>query len=262
MVSFDYRFDLPPRFKVTEKLFVLTDLHGDYARLTALLSCRPADATLLFLGDAIDRGPCSFEVIERLRAEQAVMLWGNHEALMWLWLQGTHSEIDVTWYLNGMQSTLDSIQRGLAGREPDRTGSRSQPYPAGQTAAEERLSAYCRDYLESLQRYYLSGNVFFGHSFPRFNTCARDLFEAEDFRELNPDSCLWNRSRSLQEEFARPHYFTAKVEIYCVFGHTPVPPEKARFEHGFCLDFGEDCKGALLFEPLSDHTQVSVFVAG
>ena len=65
------------------------DIHGDLSAFDALLARleRRIDRgdTLVFLGDYVDRGPCSKEVIERVRAlEQSgpckvVALRGNHE---------------------------------------------------------------------------------------------------------------------------------------------------------------------------------------
>ena len=86
-------------------LYAVSDLHGHYAQLTALLvkyglvASAPAqpglavwaggDATLVVLGDMIDKGPGSLEVIEAVMALQAsagasggrvIALFGNHEA--------------------------------------------------------------------------------------------------------------------------------------------------------------------------------------
>ena len=64
------------------------DIHGCIAALDALLSeIDPiADDTLVFLGDYIDRGPDSAEVIRRVIGLQqtcnVVPLLGNHEAMM------------------------------------------------------------------------------------------------------------------------------------------------------------------------------------
>lgn len=77
------------------------DIHGMAGKLEALL--RKIDAwfrerhesdapRFIFLGDYIDRGPNSREVIERVRVLQekgAVCLRGNHEELM---IQSTESE--------------------------------------------------------------------------------------------------------------------------------------------------------------------------
>ncbi len=68
--------------------YAIGDIHGDLAALERLLArlpgLTPAD-TLVFLGDYVDRGPDSRQVVERVRAMQAsaaykvVLLRGNHE---------------------------------------------------------------------------------------------------------------------------------------------------------------------------------------
>ncbi len=65
------------------------DIHGELRQLETLLSRLPqltGDDTLLFLGDYVDRGPASAQVIQRLRVElpaqtpaRVVCLRGNHE---------------------------------------------------------------------------------------------------------------------------------------------------------------------------------------
>ncbi|MEB2313105.1 MAG: metallophosphoesterase family protein [Sorangiineae bacterium] len=70
------------------RTFAIGDIHGDTEQLFRLLACFPeldAGDTLVFLGDYLDRGPCSAQVIDYLRKlpEQSparvVTLRGNHE---------------------------------------------------------------------------------------------------------------------------------------------------------------------------------------
>src|SRR5262249_36529007 len=56
--------ELPP---MSPRTFSIGDIHGETAHLFKLLSCLPkltADDTLVFLGDYLDRGPQSKDVIE------------------------------------------------------------------------------------------------------------------------------------------------------------------------------------------------------
>lgn len=74
----------------TGKIFAIGDIHGCYDKLRELMERIPYDPqqdTLVFLGDYIDRGPQSREVLNylcqlRREAEKVVMLMGNHEYLM------------------------------------------------------------------------------------------------------------------------------------------------------------------------------------
>lgn len=70
------------------RTFAFGDIHGDHDALEAVLGQLPSldsDDTLVFLGDYIDRGPKSAEVVARLRAlpdevrATVVALRGNHE---------------------------------------------------------------------------------------------------------------------------------------------------------------------------------------
>ena len=78
--------------KIAEKgkIFAIGDIHGCYDKLRRLLERIPYDPrqdTLVFLGDYIDRGPHSKEVLTYLcqlkrQAKKCIMLIGNHEYLM------------------------------------------------------------------------------------------------------------------------------------------------------------------------------------
>jgi serine/threonine protein phosphatase 1 len=70
------------------RTFAIGDIHGDLDALFKLLACFPTldkDDTIVFVGDYIDRGPKSAEVIEFIRTlpkntpAKVVALRGNHE---------------------------------------------------------------------------------------------------------------------------------------------------------------------------------------
>lgn len=73
---------------MTERTFAIGDIHGETTHLYKLLSCLPsltASDTVVFLGDYLDRGPNSKEVIDYVRTfssrtkAKVVALRGNHE---------------------------------------------------------------------------------------------------------------------------------------------------------------------------------------
>jgi len=78
------------RSKMTEKIFAIGDIHGCSAKLERLLDRLPLNRnrdTLVVLGDCIDRGPGSRQVLNilcRLRREgyNIKALMGNHEHLL------------------------------------------------------------------------------------------------------------------------------------------------------------------------------------
>ena len=88
------------------RAYAVGDIHGRLdlleqllAKIHADLDERPAEKVLLvFVGDLIDRGPSSAQVVERLRAYrretvQTVFLLGNHEEVLLRILEGDSSLI-------------------------------------------------------------------------------------------------------------------------------------------------------------------------
>jgi serine/threonine protein phosphatase 1 len=70
------------------RTFSIGDIHGETEHLFKLLSCLPtldSGDTLVFVGDYLDRGPCSAQVIDYIRGlpqqtpAKVVALRGNHE---------------------------------------------------------------------------------------------------------------------------------------------------------------------------------------
>jgi serine/threonine protein phosphatase 1 len=85
----------------TARTFVVGDIHGCVDELNCLLDAiaPAADDTCCFLGDYIDRGPASREVVARLirlrrEGPRCVFLKGNHEDmfLAFLGLRGRYGE--------------------------------------------------------------------------------------------------------------------------------------------------------------------------
>src|SRR3954466_8130060 len=95
MLSFLSRKKMRPAGARGHRAYVVGDVHGHFDLLEALLAKiheeldrRPARKTLLvFVGDLIDRGPDSAQVVERLRTYRhpgvrTVFLLGNHEEVL------------------------------------------------------------------------------------------------------------------------------------------------------------------------------------
>jgi serine/threonine protein phosphatase 1 len=98
------------------KTYAIADLHGRFDLLEIALAQisehAELPATLVTLGDYVDRGPDSRKVIERLMAGlghdgwRLICLKGNHEDIMW---QTCRKLPDVDWWLtNGGSATLIS----------------------------------------------------------------------------------------------------------------------------------------------------------
>ena len=100
----------------TGRIFAIGDIHGCYDKLRTLMQRIPYDPqqdTLVFLGDYIDRGARSREVLDylcRLRREnrKVIMLIGNHEHLMLQYHRtGDPALLPFLRHL-GIDATLDS----------------------------------------------------------------------------------------------------------------------------------------------------------
>lgn len=72
-----------------ERILVMSDIHGNLSALEAVLAAEPMErlAGVVLLGDLIDYGPRSNEVISRIKQipedKILVNLWGNHEAAIY-----------------------------------------------------------------------------------------------------------------------------------------------------------------------------------
>jgi serine/threonine protein phosphatase 1 len=107
---------------MTNLTFAIGDVHGSYTKLANLLRncqdyCREQtganEARLVFLGDYIDRGRRSKEVVDTLIAlhraapDRVVCLRGNHEDML---LQAAGGEEEEIWLANGGSPTLHSYR--------------------------------------------------------------------------------------------------------------------------------------------------------
>lgn len=87
-------------------MVVIGDIHGNYKTLLALLAQLPKDQKVCLVGDLVDRGPASRQVIQYVIDNKIDCVMGNHEWMMLDWKGALHSE-DL-WLGNGGSNTLDS----------------------------------------------------------------------------------------------------------------------------------------------------------
>jgi serine/threonine protein phosphatase 1 len=117
---------LPPG----ERIYAIGDIHGCLDRLVALheaiaedIGARPAEhTTLVHLGDYVDRGTDSAQVIDWLinrppvPADKVVNLMGNHELMMLSAVAGVDREAPGMWLVNGGADSL--LSWGIPGSVP------------------------------------------------------------------------------------------------------------------------------------------------
>jgi serine/threonine protein phosphatase 1 len=189
-----------------QRIFAVGDIHGCYDRLRALLDRIPLDWSrdqLVFMGDYIDRGPQSFEVVEHLIGLQElhpdiVFLKGNHEQMLADYLSGK----DRMLYLyNGGQQTLESyLRNGAPGEFP--------------------IPPRHRRFFDTLRLFHETDAFIFVHA---------GLRQGLPLAEQGPEDLLWIRESFIDSQ----HSFGKRV----VFGHTPfdrplVQPNKIGIDTG------------------------------
>ena len=100
-----------------QRILAIGDIHGCYKAFRTLLQAVDPgpDDLLIMLGDYIDRGPESKNVVDRLIAldaeMQVVFLAGNHEEMLLAWRDKEYSE-SLMWWVNGGPATLRSYCLG------------------------------------------------------------------------------------------------------------------------------------------------------
>ncbi len=160
------------------------DVHGHYDGLLELIDfCKVSDEDrVYFLGDVIDRGPKSSEVVRWIREQEYPCLMGNHEVmLLTTFNKGKVDETSLRhWLPSGGDTTLESY--GEAG-----------------------IPQADLDWFASLPSYLDLGDVFLVHA-------GVDPFLSLD--RQNNDQFCWIREKFLSNQFP---YFADKIIIT---GHT------------------------------------------
>lgn len=61
------------------KMLILSDIHGNWAALDAILQAEPDRDAVVFCGDVVDYGPCPVECLRWIRENAAHYVRGNHD---------------------------------------------------------------------------------------------------------------------------------------------------------------------------------------
>lgn len=97
---------------MTNRRIFIGDVHGYYKPLVKLLEAiaPTSDDEIYFVGDLIDRGPNSAQVVELVKSHHYPCLLGNHEQMLLDILE--HEDLPhyfrQSWLYSGGQATLDS----------------------------------------------------------------------------------------------------------------------------------------------------------
>lgn len=189
--------DIHGRFDLLEKALLAVD---DHART------HDRDSRLVFLGDYVDRGPASRQVIETLMALDAagdtICLKGNHEELMVDALTHAKRGAYARWCANGGRETLASYGVGAS------------DHPESLVPAEHVR------WLSNLPLMTRDAHRVFVHA---------GLSPRKEMDEQTEAACLW-----IREKFLRAP--ARDFDSHIVHGHTPVWEGKPNAEQPELLD--------------------------
>jgi serine/threonine protein phosphatase 1 len=180
-----------------DRIYAIGDIHGRLdlfetliARIREDATVRPAKRTrLLLIGDMIDRGPSSAQLLRQLmkvdlRNERMIILRGNHEEIM-LSAMGGDLEALEGWLRFGGDETLKSY--GMAAEDLDLSLEEIH------SKAVQLIGRDVLQWISDLPFSYRSGDFFFVHAGIRpgvpINAQDRDdmLWIREDFTEATDD---------------------------------------------------------------------------
>lgn len=229
-----------PSVPADARIYAVGDIHGRIDLLDQLLlridahrNAHPIARPLeVFLGDYIDRGPASRDVIARLitrtSTRGAVCLQGNHEMLL-RWFLDDPATLEE-WGRYGGLATLMSY--GLAPSvKPDRDEQLKLA-----TDLKRALPSAHHHFLASLALCFTYGDFFFVHAGVRPRIPLRRQ-RADDLLWIRDDFLLW------EQEFGK----------IVVHGHTPVPQPEIR-SNRINIDTGAYATGRLTCLVLEGNT--------
>ena len=180
--------------KAGNRVWVIGDVHGHNLTLQELLSQieLAKEDKVIFVGDLIDSGPRSAQVIETVRSDSRFhSILGNHEQMMIDCMKdldsGRPGMTTTTWLMNGGMNTMDSFDRAY-----------------GEDGDEK---------LREIRRWFTSLPLEIILDKHRIVHAGYDpLVEMDSQKE---DAMLWFR----EQFFDHPEALDAKKQI--IFGHSP-----------------------------------------
>ncbi len=182
------------------RIIGISDIHGEYEKLCAVLDkVNPQkDDTIVFMGDYIDRGAKSREVVEKIIDMQSVCncvyLVGSHEYAM------LHAEVDDYFHYLFWNYGGDATAKSYGGFD--------------------NIMKIHGDFFNSLEPYYIIGNYLFIHAGVRIGVSL----ENQDLTDM-----VYIRS----EFYKRRHHLPYKI----IFGHTEFDTPQIQ-EDKICIDTG------------------------
>nr|WP_261779889.1 metallophosphoesterase family protein [Paenibacillus xylanexedens] len=187
---------------------IISDIHGCYDEFNALLRQVHVDLNqdeLILLGDYVDRGPKSRQVVEQImelrEKHGVVVIKGNHDAMMVKALMNDVEEYDLHWIRNGGLQTLGSyVEINFDEQQMDWTA-----YMEAKNWIRSRYEHHLR-FLSELPLVHEVPGYIFVH--------AGINLDVKDWRSQPERDFIWIR----EAFYSRP----TSIPDTVVFGHTPV----------------------------------------
>jgi serine/threonine protein phosphatase 1 len=204
-------------------IFAFGDIHGEFLKLKNLIDriYISKDDTLVFLGDYIDRGKMTFEVVDYLiklnKKHSCVFLYGNHESMFMDFMSGIN---EALFYSNGGKKTINSYAK-------HRYDIRKNVYYLNRKMPKGHIK-----FFQQLKRYYETEDFIFVHA---------GIFPGISLEESSDDILLWCRQFSSIPYEGKP----------VVYGHSP-NSTILNEEYKICIDTGA------CFESMGDLTCVQL----
>lgn len=199
-----------------QRLYAIGDIHGRADLLEDLLrridadnaARTPGEVTLIFLGDLIDRGPESAQVVERLMRVKAEhprtrILLGNHEEVFLEALRG--GGIGALRYSLRIGGDATVMSYGLTDQEYKRT-----TFEQLHDIVRERVPAAHLDFMESFEDMIVIGDYAFVHAGVRPDTPLAQQ-KIGDLRWIRSD--FLDHRGTLEKIIVHGHSITDEVEI-------------------------------------------------
>ena len=190
------------------RVYAIGDIHGRADLLRDMQQQMLADSKssghinhVVYLGDYVDRGPYSRDVLETLvaggpKGVQSTHLLGNHEAMLLRFLED--SSVGSEWFTFGGRETLLSygIHVGIGSLTRDNLA-------ALQAELREKLPSHHKHFLEHLPTHQAIGDYFFVHAGVR---------PGISLDGQQPSDLIW-----IRDEFLESDAFHGKVIVH---GHS------------------------------------------
>ena len=214
------------------RVYAIGDVHGRadllerlYGLIAADLKARPIDKVMeVFLGDYVDRGPNSRDVIDWMLsgprvAHKRICLRGNHELMMQAFLDD--ASVIGSWGQYGGLETLYSY--GVKVKLP----LAEDMHEEAQQAFRRAVPASHVEFLRSLRPMASAGGYYFAHA---------GVNPARPLADQVEDDLYW-----IREPFLSHHRPLEKVVVH---GHTPVEAPEVEV-HRIGIDTGAYITGRL-----------------